>query len=101
MRRFGWVLPLMTFWFGLPVQAMAQQPDAAARPVYRPWDISGGATIRFGEHDDAVVPLGAWTADVGRYWTAHFKTSVTVATAGQSNYGGISYQPHASTPSPV
>jgi len=99
MRRLRWVLPLMTLWFVLPVEATAQQPDAAARPLYRPWDISGGATIRFGEHDDAVVPLGAWTADFGRYWTAHLKTSVTVATAGQSNYRGIVYDPSASTTS--
>src|SRR5215467_862639 len=98
MRRFRWVLPLMTFWFGLPVAAMAQQPDAVKQP-YRPWDISGGVTIRFGQHDDAVVPAGAWTAEVGRYWTAHLKTSVTVATSGQNNYSGIVYDPSASTTS--
>ena len=91
MRRFRWVLPLMTFWFVLPVEVMAQEPDAAGRQPYRPWDISGGVAIRFGEHDDVVVPLGAWTAEVGHYWTAHLKTSVAVATAGQRNYVGLAY----------
>ena len=97
MRRLRWVLTLVTLCLGLPVEARAQQLDAALKQPYRPWDISGGVTVRFGERDDAVVPAGAWTAEVGRYWTGHLKTSVTVATAGQSNYRGFVYDPNAST----
>src|SRR6185369_14805921 len=83
----------------LPAVASAQQLPAFGGQRYRPWDVSGGFTVRFGEHDDAVVPVGAWTAEVGRYWTSHLKTSVAIATAGQRNYGGGTYDPRAFTSS--
>lgn len=44
--------------------------------------------IRFGETGDAVVPMGSWNAEFGRYWTSHLKTTVGVTTAGQSEYAG-------------
>jgi hypothetical protein len=91
-----WMLPAAVL--ALPAGAQAQQTDVTARQLYRGWDISGGAAIRFGEHNDAVVPLGAWTAEIGRYWTSHLKTSWAVSTAGQENYGGDgAYNPAAVT----
>jgi hypothetical protein len=82
-----------------PAGARAQPPDVGARQPYRAWDISGGAAIRFGAHDDGVVPHGAWTAEVGRYWTSHLKTSVAVSTAGQENYVATAFNPGAFTTS--
>ena len=44
-----------------------------------------------GNTQDAVVPLGGWNAELGRYWTAHLKSSIGVTTAGQTIYSGYSY----------
>lgn len=94
MRITRWLV--VAALFALPSLARAQHSDAP-RQSYRPWDISGGATLRFGEHDDAVVPLGAWTAELGRYWTPHLKTSVAVTTAGQRRFVSDVYDPRAFT----
>jgi hypothetical protein len=101
IARAKWLWIAAAAVLALPVPARAQPLDAAAavREPYRAWDVSGAATLRLGEHDDAVVPLGAWTAEVGRYWTAHLKTSVTVTTAGQRNYIGGTFDPRALTSS--
>jgi hypothetical protein len=80
----------------LAADASAQEKGAAAEP-FRKWDIGGGVNIRFGENRDAVVPAGAWTADLGRYWTPHIKTSLAVMTARQDTYVDDVYDPRAST----
>jgi hypothetical protein len=66
-----------------PASAYAQGPAAAHEP-YRRWDASGHFGILFGQQDDAVIPTVAWSAALGRYWTPHLKTSLSVVTAGQS-----------------
>jgi opacity protein-like surface antigen len=76
----------------LPALASAQQVDRFAEP-FRKWDLGGGLGIRFGEGDDAVVPLGNWMAEGSRYWTPHFKTSIQVTTAGQASSHGYQYDP--------
>ena len=73
----------------LPALTSAQPVDPPAEP-FRKWDLGGGLGIRFGERDDAVVPLGSWMAEGSRYWTPHFKTSILVTTAGQSS--SLGYQ---------
>ena len=65
-------------------QVAAQVPAAAIRK----WDAIGGFGLRFGAEDDAAVPTGEWNAELGRYWTPHLKTSVTLSTTGASVYGG-------------
>ena len=79
------------FW--LLIVVLALPVDALAQPK---WDAGGGIGIRFGAKDDEVVPLGAWSAGVSRYWTAHLKTSVDVSTAGQTTYVGSSYDGRSS-----
>jgi opacity protein-like surface antigen len=74
----------------LPALASAQQVDRFAEP-FRKWDLGGGLGIRFGESDDAVVPLVNWMAEGSRYWTPHFKTSILVTTGGQSSSYGYQY----------
>jgi hypothetical protein len=95
MRRFRWVLSLLAL--SLPVEAIAQQPGTALSEPYRKWDIGGGVALRFGQQDDAVVPAGAWTAEFGRYWTAHIKTSVAVMTAGQTTYASSTFDSQSYT----
>jgi len=86
MSKTRWVL--LALALALPVEAIAQTSAPTAINPFRKWDIGGTVAIRFGEKDDAVIPAGAWTADLGRFWTPHFKTSVAVMTAGQTTYGG-------------
>jgi hypothetical protein len=71
---------------GLPIDAFAQQSGSASDQLFRKWDAGGGVGIRFGSTDDIVVPLGDWNAEAGRYWTAHIKTSLGVATTGETVY---------------
>jgi hypothetical protein len=94
MSKARWVL-LALAW-ALPAEAMAQTAPTAANP-FRKWDIGGTLAIRFGEKDDAVIRAGAWTAELGRYWTPHVKTSFAVMTAGQKTYdgSGFVYDPRA------
>ncbi len=92
MKRF-WLLIVV---LALPATALAQQPGGETAGLYRKWDAGGGMGIRFGAKDDVVVPLGAWSAGVSRYWTAHVKTSVDVMTAGQETYVGSSYDGRSS-----
>jgi hypothetical protein len=85
----------------LPLNASAQEVGASSGEPFRKWDLDGGVNLRFGDHDDTVVPLGAWTADFGRYWTPHLKTSVAVMTTRRDTYStgpGI-YDPRALTTS--
>jgi hypothetical protein len=88
MSRTRWVL--LALALASPAEAMAQTAPTAANP-FRKWDIGGTLAIRFGEKDDAVIPAGAWTAELGRYWTSHVKASFAVMTAGQTTYGGSGY----------
>jgi hypothetical protein len=92
-------LVLLALAWALPAEAIAQTPTAAN--PFRKWDIGGTLAIRFGEKDDAVIPAGAWTAELGRYWTPHVKASFAVMTAGQKTYGsgGYAYDPRALTSS--
>src|SRR5262245_58088034 len=93
-----WMLPAAVL--ALPLNASAQQAGASTEEPFRKWDIGGGVNIRFGDNRDAVVPLGAWTADVGRYWTPHLKTSVAAMTTRQETYGGPGvFDPRAFTTS--
>src|SRR5262245_45482752 len=94
-----WMVPVAAV-LALPLNASAQQSVSAEEP-FRKWDIGGGVNIRFGDHDDPVVPTGAWTADFGRYWTPHLKTSIAVMTTRQDTYatGPGAYDPRASTTS--
>jgi hypothetical protein len=80
----------------LPAEAMAQSPTMSLEPLPM-WDVGGTLNIRFGQEDDSVIPLGAWTAEVGRYWTPHVKTSFAIATAGQTTSGGSTFNPSVST----
>jgi len=93
MRRIRWVMALVVLT--LPAEAIAQPAVAFTEP-YRKWDIGGGIALRFGDND-AVVPAGAWTAEFGRYWTAHVKTSVSVMTAGQTTYAGDTFDSQSYT----
>jgi hypothetical protein len=93
-----WTLPAAVL--ALPLNASAQHADVSTGEPFRKWDIGGGLNIRFGDNRDAVVPIGAWTADFGRYWTPHLKTSIAVMTTRQEGYGGPSvYDPRAFTTS--
>ena len=84
MKNF-WLLVVVLL---LPAAGSAQQAGTPPPQPYRTWDAGGGVGIRFGETRDSVVPLGAWRAEVTRYWTAHLKTSIDVTTAGQTIYTG-------------
>jgi len=93
MRRI-WLFVLAV---ALPAVAAAQTIRPAAREPFRKWDVGGGVTIRFGETNDRVIPVGSWVAEAGRYWTPHLKASVAVMTAGQHDYGAFSYNGVSST----
>jgi hypothetical protein len=80
-----------------PAIAAAQPLEKAPPELFRRWDAGAGFTIRFGEGDDRVVPLGSWIVQAGRYWTPHLKTSIEVMTAGQSSFGSHSYTGVSST----
>jgi hypothetical protein len=84
----GAVLCAALLALSLPAEAIAQTASAGDSQPFRKWDIGGGLNIRFGDNQDAVVPVGAWTADVGRYWTPHLKTSVAVMTTRHETSGG-------------
>src|SRR5215510_16482740 len=95
-----WMVPVAAVLV-LPLNAGAQQAGVSGQEPFRKWDLGGGANIRFGDHDDTVVPIGAWAADVGRYWTPHLKTSLAVMTTRQDTYGtgpGV-YDPRSLTTS--
>jgi hypothetical protein len=93
-----WMLPAAVL--ALPVDASAQHAGVSTEEPFRKWDIGGGLNIRFGDNQDTVVPAGAWTADFGRYWTPHLKTSIAVMTTRQEGYGGPSvFDPRAFTTS--
>lgn len=90
MRKasFGaWVLGT-TLLVPLPVLAQAD-PAATTQPVFRKWDAGGSFGFRFieagGRDANALLPEGAWTLNIGHYWTLHFKTeaSVTLAAEGE------------------
>src|SRR5436190_38954 len=68
--------------------ALAQPPASPLETPFRKWDAIGGIGLRFGAQDDVVVPAGDWNAELGRYWTPHLKTSITVATTGEGSYSG-------------
>jgi hypothetical protein len=99
MSKTRWVL--LALALALPADAIAQTTAPTAIP-FRRWDLGGTLAIRFGEMDDAVIPFGAWTAELGRYWTPNFKISAAVMTAGQTTYSsspaGI-YDPRSFTTS--
>jgi len=100
MGRLGSVLLVAALL--APAEAIAQPPGPGGGQAFRKWDIGGTLAIRFGENDDAVIPAGAWTADLGRYWTPNFKTSVAVMTAGQTTYANSTegmYDPRSFTTS--
>ena len=94
MGRIRWAVALLALT--LPAQAQAQTPATTIEPLPK-WDVGGTLNIRFGQEDDAVIPLGAWTAEVGRYWTPHVKTSFAIATAGQTTSGGSTSNTSIST----
>src|SRR5258708_39783741 len=68
--------------------ALAQTPASPLQTPFRTWDVIGGIALRFGPQDDVIVPAGDWNAELGRYWTPHLKTSVTLATTGGGSYSG-------------
>jgi hypothetical protein len=84
MKKWWFVLTLCA----LPLQAGAQTTDTGTPQPFRRWDADGGVALRVGEGADAVIPLGAWNAEFGRYWTPHIKTSIGIMTAGQKSYSG-------------
>jgi hypothetical protein len=93
MGRIRWAIVLLALM--LPAEAKAQ---TATTSVELPkWDVGGTLNIRFGREDDTVIPLGAWTAEVGRYWTPHVKTSFAMMTAGQTTSGGATFDPSFTT----
>jgi len=95
MKRVRWLMAAAVLT--LPTVAAAQQIDTSPRDRFRKWDVGGGVGIRFGSTDDAVLPLGSWMAEGGRYWTPHLKTSIAVMTAGQDTYVSSSYTATSST----
>jgi hypothetical protein len=83
-------------WFllgilALPATASAQPSTSAAEQPFRRWDAGGGVNIRFGSANDEILPSGGWSAEGGRYWTAHFKTSLGLATFGLATTGTQGY----------
>ena len=95
MRNIRVALVLMAL--GLPMDVLAQPLGPPAAQPFRKWDIGGGLGIRFGETADVVIPIGSWSADLGRYWTPHIRTSVAIMTTRQSRYRDYNYLPQAST----
>jgi len=81
IRLAGWAVAVL-----LTRQLSAQTVNSVAPSPYRAWDAIGGVGLRFGNQEDAVVPGGDWDVEVGRYWTAHLKTSIGLSTAGQEIY---------------
>jgi hypothetical protein len=78
-------------WFllaalALPERTFAQGFDSVFNQPPRKWDAGGGLGIPFGLSDDPIVPLGEWSAEVNRYWTAHLKTSFALSTTGNTFY---------------
>jgi hypothetical protein len=92
-------LALLLLVLVLPVEAAAQGLDSPGNQPFCKWDASGGLSLRFGEREDVAVPPAGWTAEAGRYWTPHIKTSLAVMTTRQSGYRDYSYQPPAPTSS--
>jgi hypothetical protein len=72
----------------MSAEAFAQAAAPALEAPFRKWDVTGGIGLRFGDEDDVVVPTGEWNAELGRYWTPHLKTSLTLSTTGATEYGG-------------
>jgi hypothetical protein len=91
MSRLGFALLVAALSVSAGTMAMAQPPVPGGSQPFRKWDIGGTLAIRVGDTEDAVIPPGAWTADLGRYWTPNFKTSIGVMTARQTTYGGSGY----------
>jgi len=94
MGRIRWAIALLALM--VPAEAKAQTAATSVEPLPK-WDVGGTVNIRFGQEDDAVIPLGAWTAEVGRYWTPHVKTSFAIMTAGQTTSGGATVDPNFTT----
>jgi hypothetical protein len=68
----------------VPIRAFAQGPAGTHEP-FRRWDASGDLGILFStQQEDAAVPRIALSAALGRYWTPHVKTSLSVVSQGQS-----------------
>jgi hypothetical protein len=88
MRAIGLQVWVLLATLALPQLALAQESGSVSGQPVRRWDAGGGVGIRFGQTADVVVPAGDWSAEVGRYWTAHIKTSLAVATAGEPVYSG-------------
>jgi hypothetical protein len=91
MRAIGirvWLLAAV-LWCAPP--AFAQQLlDTPSPQPFRRWDAGGSVALRFGNDSYwAGLPL-SWTADGARYWTAHIKTSIGVATAADD--GNFTYR---------
>jgi hypothetical protein len=66
-----------------PASVCAQDSPPSHQP-YRKWDASSHFGMLFGRPDDAVIRSVSWSATLGRYWTPHLKTSLSIVTAGQS-----------------
>jgi hypothetical protein len=76
----------------------AQQVDARGVP-FRPWDAHAGVGLHFLDRLDGAAtgpvdsyedwqPSGAFTIDVGRYWTSHIKTEAGVSFLTLRDAGG-------------
>ena len=74
---------LLVFVLLLPAAVSAQEAGAASPQPFRKWDAGGGFGI--GKAYDVVVPGLSGSAELSRYWTAHLKTTVEVATADTMN----------------
>jgi hypothetical protein len=72
----------------MAAEAFAQVATSALETRFRKWDAIGGFGLRFGTEADVVVPAGEWNAELGRYWTPHLKTSITLTTSGGGVYCG-------------
>jgi len=64
----------------VPAHVFAQ-PALISREPYRKWDAGGVFEINWGES-------AGWSADLGRYWSPHLKTSLAISTPDEGYHGG-------------
>jgi hypothetical protein len=63
----------------VPAHVFAQ-PALISREPYRKWDVDGVFEINWGES-------AGWSADLGRYWSPHLKTSLAISTPDEGYHG--------------
>lgn len=77
------------------------QPAASPSVRMPKWDAAAGFGLLLSGQSRASTPQGDLAIDLGRYWTAHVKTSVQLSTAGETDFLYESDYHYTPSPSPT